>query len=95
MATTKLTLSMDTDTIDWAKKYVEKKHISLSKFIQNQLNDIAKKEGKEEDPFLEKLKKEEISPKVLALTGILSGKYPDDVDYREAYREHLSKKHGL
>ena len=38
MATTKLTLSIDSDTIEWAKKYVERKNISLSKFIQNQLN---------------------------------------------------------
>jgi hypothetical protein len=94
MATAKLTLSIDADTIEWAKKYVSEKHISLSKFIQNQLNDIAKREAKK-DPFLEKFKDLEISPDIIALTGILKGKYPDDVDYREAYREHLSKKHGL
>jgi hypothetical protein len=90
MAIAKLTLSVNADTIERAKEYARRNHTSLSKVVQNLLDDIAK-----EDPLLEKFEDEEISPEILALTGILKGKYPDNVDYREAYREHLSKKHGL
>ena len=94
MATSKLTLSVKSDTIERAKEYARRNHTSLSKVVQNLLDDISKKEARI-DSLPDKFKDEEISPKILALTGILKGKYPDDVDYREAYREHLSKKHGL
>jgi hypothetical protein len=83
MAIAKLTLSVNADTIERAKEYARRNHTSLSKVVQNLLDDIAK-----EDPLLEKFEDEEISPEILALTGILKGKYPDNVDYREAYREH-------
>ena len=94
MATSKLTLSVKSDTIEWAKEYARRNHTSLSKVVENLLDNISKKEPSI-DPLLEKFKEDEISPKILALTGILKGKYPDDIDYREAYRDHLSKKHGL
>jgi len=95
MSNTKLTLSVEQDTVAKAKKYASKHNKSVSKLFSELINEIVEKDTAEADPFLEKLKKTEISPKILALTGILKGKYPDDFDYRDAYREHLSKKHGL
>jgi hypothetical protein len=94
MATSKLTLSIDTNTIEWAKKHVDRKNISLSKFIQNQLNDIAKKEA-ESDPLLEKLKNMEIPDDIKSLTGILKGKYPDGISYDDMKYEYFKDRYGL
>ena len=92
MATSKLTLSMDTNTIQWAKKYVEGKNISLSKFIQNQLNDIAEKEEKQ-SPVSEKLKTMEISDWVKAMV-LVDGPTPD-FDHKAEYGKHLEEKYGI
>ena len=94
MATTKLTLSIDTDTIKWAKKHVERRNISLSKFIQNQLNEVAKKEALS-DPLLEKLRNMEIPDDIKSLTGILEGKYPPGTSYDDMRYEYFKDRYGL
>jgi len=94
MATSKLTLSIESDTIEWAKKYVERQNISLSKFIQNQLNDIAKKEA-QSDPLLEKLKNMKIPDDIKSLTGILKGKYPEGTSYDDMKYEYFKDRYGL
>jgi hypothetical protein len=38
---------------------------------------------KEEDPIKEKYKNTEIPERIKQLTGILKGKYPDDMDYKD------------
>jgi hypothetical protein len=93
MATAKLTLSVKSETIEWAKRYARNNHTSLSKIVQNILDDIKKEATK--DPILEKLYNEDLSPEILALTGILKGKVPDNVNIWEAKEEYLKKKHGL
>jgi hypothetical protein len=85
---------MEPEIIEMAKNYAAENKISVSKLVKNLITEVSKKNIKT-DPFLEKLKQQEISPKILALTGILKGKCPEDVDYREAYREHLTEKHGI
>jgi len=94
MAQSKLTLSMEPEYIEMAKSYAAEKNISVSKLVKNLIQEVSKKRDIN-DAFLEKLRNEPVSPKVQALTGIIKGKYPDNFDYRDAYREHLSKKHGL
>ncbi|HWZ13699.1 MAG TPA: DUF6364 family protein [Mucilaginibacter sp.] len=85
---------MEPEIIERAKSYAAENNISVSKLVKNLLKDVLKKNAKK-DPILEKFKDTKISPEILALTGILKGKYSEDFDYRDAYREHLSKKHGI
>lgn len=94
MATSKLTLSVQSDTIERAKQYARRNHTSLSKIVQKLLNDIAREEV-EKDPLLEKFKHLEISPDIKALTGILKGKYPDDITLWDAKYEYLKEKYDL
>ena len=94
MATTKLTLSVDKDTIDLAKQLASENNISVSKLFKNFVKEKTGKSAKS-DPFLEKLKSEPIAPEILALTGILKGKYPDDINLWDAKYEYLKNKYDL
>jgi hypothetical protein len=94
MAASKLTLSADKATIELAKSLASEDNISVSKLFKGLLNDFAKKK-KKKDPLLEKLKTYEIPEEVKALSGILKGKYPDDMDYKDMKYEYLKEKHGL
>jgi hypothetical protein len=58
------------------------------------MKEISQKK-QQRDLILDKFKDLEISPDILALRGIIKGKYPDDFDYREARYNHLNKKHDL
>ena len=86
MATTKLTLSMEPEVVYRAKQYAKKRHISLSKLIQDYLDQLSKHKP---DPD------NEIDPDILELTGILKGKIPDDIDLKEERYQYLKRKHGL
>jgi hypothetical protein len=94
MATSKLTLSADKDTIQMAKRIASENNISVSKLFKNVIIEIDKKK-KKKDPLLEKLKTFEIPDDIKALTGILKGKYPDDMDYKDMKYEYLKEKYGL
>lgn len=86
MANTKLTLSMEPEVVYRAKQYAKKRHISLSKLIQDYLDQLSKYKP---DPD------NEIDSDILELTGILKGKIPDDFDLNEARYQYLKSKHGL
>jgi hypothetical protein len=78
---TKLTLKMNEDVIERAKKYTSDKRLSLSRLIENYLDSLTRKK---EDGF-------EISPFVKSIS---SGKsVPADFDYKKEYAEYLDKKH--
>ncbi|MDP9046710.1 MAG: DUF6364 family protein [Bacteroidota bacterium] len=94
MGQSKLTLSMEPEIIEKAKIYAAENNISVSKLVKNLLKDTLKK-GAKKDPILEKFKDTIISPEILALTGILKGKYPEDMDYRDMKYEYLKEKYGL
>jgi len=94
MATTKLTLSADEHTIQLAKAIAAEDNTSVSKLFKTLINEVAKKR-KKNDPLLEKLKTIEISDDIKALTGILKGKVPDDINLWDAKYEYLKEKHGL
>ncbi|MDP9076257.1 MAG: DUF6364 family protein [Bacteroidota bacterium] len=94
MAASKLTLSADKATIELAKSLASEDNISVSKLFKGLLNDFAKKR-KKKDPLLEKYKDVELSPGILALTGVLKGQYPEDMDYKDMKYEYLKDKYGL
>ena len=94
MATSKLTLSVQSDTIERAKQYARRNHTSLSKIVQKLLNDIAREEVKE-DPLLKKYKDTKFPDWITELTGVLKGKYPEDMDYKDMKYEYLKEKYDL
>jgi len=95
MATTKLTLSVKTDSLPWVKKYAKRKHTSVSKIVQQLFDGIAQEENHIENAVLEKYKNIEISDNIKALTGILKGKVPDDINLWDAKYEYLKEKYDL
>jgi len=79
---TKLTLKLNTRSIDRAKRYARRNKKSLSAIVENYFNLIAEKENMDEM---------EISPNVLELSGII--KLDGDLDLREVYGKHLEEKY--
>lgn len=78
----KLTLKLDENVIERAKKYASNKKMSLSRLIEAYLDSITKEN--EEDEF-------EISPFVKSIS---SGKsIPVDIDCKEEYLNHLDEKY--
>ena len=94
MAASKLTLSVDTDTIQIAKRVALESNMSVSKLFKKLVTEIDKKKIRK-DPLLEKFKNVEISPDLEALKGVLKNKYPADVDYKNIKYEYLKEKYGL
>ena len=86
MATTKLTLSMEPEIVYRAKKYAKNRNISLSRLIQDYLDQLSEYKPEADSS---------INPDILKLTGILKGKIPDDFDLKEAKYQYLKEKHGL
>lgn len=78
---TKLTLSMDKEVIEEAKKYARKKNTSLSKLIKTYLQNITRNKNE---------KDMEITPLVKSLSGILSEK---NANHKKAYSDYLERKY--
>ena len=77
---------MEPEVVYRAKLYAKKRNISLSRLIQDYLDQLSK----------DKLHPESnIAPEILALTGILKGKVPDDVDLKEMRYQYLKTKYDL
>jgi len=91
---TKLTLSVKSESLPAIKRYAKKKHTSVSKLVQDFFDEIVKEETKEDD-LLERLKTIELSDNIKALSGILKGSYPEDMDYKDMKYEYLKDKYGL
>ena len=85
MAAQKLTLSIEPDVIDKAKKYAKQQHMSLSKLVQNYLNDVSERPK-------DKLDDLEVSDWVKQL--VLVNKPTPDFDGKKEYREHIIKKYS-
>ena len=81
----KLTLKLNENVIERAKKYASNKRLSLSRLIENYLDSLTQeKEDEKEDEF-------EISPFVKSIS---SGKsIPIDFDYKKEYVDYLDKKY--
>lgn len=95
MATSKLTLSIDSELIDKAKSYASKHHTSVSKLFSDFVNKVTTEGIKEEDNFLKKLKEEDISPQIKALRGILKGKVSANRSLADLKYELLKEKYDL
>jgi hypothetical protein len=94
MAHSKLTLSMEPEYIEMAKSYAEENNTSVSKLFKNYIKEVSQKRPKK-NSVLEKFKDRPIHPDILALTGILKGKYPDGMDYKDMKYEYFKEKYDL
>ena len=79
--TTKLTLTMQDEVINSAKKYARKKGESLSGLVENYLKSITA----QEEPT------KTLSPKVSKLMGVIN--LPEDFDYKKELGNALLKKY--
>jgi len=79
---TKLTLKLDREVIERAKKYASNQKLSLSKLVEAYLQSLTSNKNIDEL---------EISPFVKSLS---TGKQiPTDIDYKKEYSEHLLEKY--
>ncbi|HPR18166.1 MAG TPA: DUF6364 family protein [Candidatus Cloacimonadota bacterium] len=82
---TKLTLKLDNEVIERAKKYARSQKNSLSKMIETYLKSLINRD----DELAEK--DEDISPFVKSMkSGVV---LPSDYDYKEVYGEYLKEKY--
>lgn len=79
---TKLTLKLDQEVIEKAKKYASDQKSSLSRIVEAYLQLITSPVDSDEI---------EISPFVKSMSSVTS--IPDDLDYKKDYSEFLLKKH--
>ncbi len=78
---TKLTLKLNKNVIELAKKYAKENNISISRMVENYLRAITKNKNNHI----------EVSPLVESLTGVIELK---EDDYRKDYTNFLSKKYS-
>jgi hypothetical protein len=78
---TKLTLKLDKEIINQAKRYAESRKISLSKLIEIYLQLLTK----------ESSEKDNISPLVESLSGVIE--LPKNYDDKYDYSEYLTQKY--
>ncbi|HEY1063654.1 MAG TPA: DUF6364 family protein [Daejeonella sp.] len=89
MANTKLTLSMEPEVVYRAKQYAKKRHISLSKLIQDFLENSIESDNLKDDPDLN------IPKEIEKLRGILKGPDLSKKQLKQMKLEYLKEKHGL
>ncbi len=83
---TKLTLKLDKQVIEKAKKYASSQKRSLSGLIESYLKSLVNTDDLHESGEIE------ISPFVKSMkTGV---QLPADLDEKKAYRDHLAEKHS-
>ena len=80
---TKLTLTIEQEIIERAKKYAKEKNRSLSDIIENYLKILTKEERKQDST--------ELSPVVKSLKG--SFKMPKNMDYKKELGNRLEEKY--
>lgn len=78
---TKLTLKLDEHIIAKAKEFAHNRKTSLSKLIENYLQNLTQAENKEA----------EITPLVKSLAGIIE--LPVDYDSKKDYADYLANKY--
>jgi antitoxin component of RelBE/YafQ-DinJ toxin-antitoxin module len=82
---TKLTIRIDSEILEQAKKYASDQKISLSKLIENYLDRLSNSKTVDSDDI-------QTSPLVKSLMGA-AGSLPEDYNYRKEYRAYLGKKY--
>ena len=82
---TKLTLKLDKNVIEKAKKYAASRNRSLSRIIESYLKSLTIREDTSDKEEIE------ISPFVKSIaTGVT---IPVDIDYKKEYSNYLTKKY--
>ncbi|MBC8034051.1 MAG: hypothetical protein H7Y03_07905 [Chitinophagaceae bacterium] len=81
--TTKLTLSVEQEVIESAKKYAHLKGRSLSELVESYLKALTSQQ----------LMKKNFSPRTKRLVG--SVKLEQGYDYKQMLEEEINRKHGL
>lgn len=79
--TTKLTLSIEEKTIERAKIFSSKSGKSISKLVEDFLNNITEPHNTEVSA-------------VKSLSGLLKDKVPADADWKSIKADYLKKKYG-
>lgn len=77
---TKVTLKLDKEIIERAKRYAKSHHTSVSQMVEDYLNMLT----------VENMPKVEVTPLVQSLTGIID---IQEEDYKKEYTDFLSKKY--
>jgi predicted HicB family RNase H-like nuclease len=85
---TKLTLNIDDKAIKRAKSYAKKQGRSLSSLVENYFLAITSEQKYDEEKIMLR-----ISPELKSLVGVLKGKYPDDVNYKDIISDYLIEKY--
>ena len=81
---TKLTLSVKKETVRKIKRYAKEKGTSVSNLAEKSFDQMLKN-GKQ------RTKESAVS----RLRGILKGKVPDNIDYKDLIASWRSEKHGI
>ncbi|MCB0595523.1 MAG: hypothetical protein H6557_02440 [Lewinellaceae bacterium] len=84
---TKLTLTVNKNVIEQAKKYAKANGRSLSNIIEEYLKSLIEESSDEKLP-----EDFEISPEIMALWGSVKP-IPDSIDYKELLEEELMEKY--
>ena len=79
---TKLTLKLNQQVIENAKKYASDKKLSLSRIIESYLKSLTTEEGKDDY---------EISPFIKSIST--GNEIPNDLDYKDQYSDYLIEKY--
>lgn len=79
---TKLTLKLNQEVIEKAKRFAHEQKTSLSQLIENYLLHLTREEGT----------RFPVSPLVKSLSGIID--LPASADVRKEYKEHLRRKYS-
>lgn len=82
---TKLTLTIEREVIEVAKKYAKDKGQSLSEMVENYFKLVTVNRRK--------IETKQLSPRVQKLRGIIKSK--EDFDYKKILTEELSRKYGV
>ena len=82
---TKLTLTIEKEVIENAKEYAKEKGQSLSEMVENYFKLVTVSRRK--------IDKNQLSPKVRKLRGIINTK--EDINYKEILTEELAKKYNV
>jgi len=77
---------MEPEIVYRAKQYAKRRHISLSKLIQDYLDQLSNSNPEPAG---------NIPQEILDITGILKDKFPEDIDLKEERYQYLKDKYGL
>jgi hypothetical protein len=91
MAASKLTLSVDKDTIQLAKEMASQDNVSVSRLFKTVINEIANKRKKKKEFKIKPLS--ELPEWIQQL--VIAKEPTQDFDHKAEYHRHLDEKYSL